>query len=253
MIYETKFNEIKHITIEMGGNNIILNNVVIMSTDEDDCLVSLTGSDETVRSLYINKINDGLNIGIPQDNSYNYFCDCMDSKCNSAALRDIMENIDIIIKIRNLQTLTIYDAGVANRKFLVKIPVEYLSIESTGSSLFEIEDVKKAKLFISGNSYIILKKISSDLVGCITGSGNIDIHNGNPEFINISISGSGNVNANIMVQKAQLSISGSGSIMVEQVIEECVEQQTGTGNIVVKKEDNLFLHCEKFGKRKDRI
>ena len=64
---------------------------------------------------------------------------------------------------------------------------------------------------------------------------NIDIHNGNPEFINISISGSGNVNANIMVQKAQLSISGSGSIMVEQVIEECVEQQTGTGNIVVKK------------------
>ena len=38
-----------------------------------------------------------------------------------------------------------------------------------------------------------------------------------------------------MVQKAQLSISGSGSIMVEQVIEECVEQQTGTGNIVVKK------------------
>ncbi len=235
MTYEIKFNEIKHITMEMGGNNIILNNVVIMSTDEDDCLVSLTGSGETVRSLYINKMNNSLNIGTPQDNSNNNFCDCRDSNCNSATLRGAMETIDIIIKIRNLQTLSIHDTGVANKKFLVKIPVEYLSIKSTGSSLFKIEDVKKAKLFISGNSYIILKKISSDLVGCITGSGNIDIHNGNPEFINISISGSGNVNANIMVQKAQLSISGSGSIMVEQVIEECVEQQTGTGNIVVKK------------------
>ncbi len=237
---DIKFDDIKHITIGEGENSIILYNIIIASTNEDDCLVSLAGSNETVNSLLVNKINDTLTIDFPRNYTNNGVYNCKGSEGNLVALRDITENIDIIIKVRNLQSLSIHDTSIDAGRFLIKIPVGYLFINSTGMSSFEVEYAENAKIFISGNSCLKLKNLSSDLVGCITGSGNIDIDNGSPAFVDISISGSGNVNANITAKKAQLSISGSGSIMVEHVIEEVVEQQTGTGNIVVKKRGQAF-------------
>ncbi len=230
-----KYEPVNHILIELNENNKTQNNLTLLLTNDDDCSVSLTGSEETIKNIHIHNVDDSLNISTSQENITNDFSDCTNANSESSSQKGFQANLDIEIKIRALDSLSIIDTSVNINKYVVKIPIKNLLINSSGISSFEIEEAENAEIIMSGNGYIKLENLSSNFNGCITGSGNIDICNGTLENINISISGSGDVNANIKAQKAQLSISGMGTIMVKNVVNDCVEEITGMGNILINK------------------
>lgn len=115
----------------------------------------------------------------------------------------------------------------------VNIPLKALDIYSNGSTRVECETVTNVSIQINGSSQVSIQRVTEICDISINGSGDVHIKSGDLSYLKAIINGSGTVNANITVQKAELIQQGSGSISVGHVIQESYEKHAGNGSVTV--------------------
>lgn len=115
----------------------------------------------------------------------------------------------------------------------VNIPLKALDIYSNGSTRVECEAVTNVNIQINGSSQVSIQRVTETCDISINGSGDVHIKSGDFSYLKAVINGSGTVNANVTVQKAELIQQGSGSISVGHVIQESYEKHAENGLVTV--------------------
>lgn len=114
--------------------------------------------------------------------------------------------------------------------------LSYLYAHIGGSGTVRAEETHKLNVSISGSGDLEVKKASGDVKLKISGRGGAKIHEGEVDDLDVSISGHGNVNAAVTAKDADLSVSGMGSILVNAVTGHVRRRITGMGSINVIRE-----------------
>lgn len=149
---------------------------------------------------------------------------------------DILETVksgdELIIKFQNGRSVG------SHEEITVTISAPYAEkVKMSGSALFNLQNTLTApnlELTMSGSGMINIPGInlSDKLTATISGSGNISILNGTAKNENLSISGSGYINAeSVLAEKVVGKVSGSGNmqINVSQSLDATI---SGSGSIM---------------------
>ncbi|MBP2045371.1 hypothetical protein [Methanobacterium aggregans] len=97
---------------------------------------------------------------------------------------------------------------------------------------------------INGSSEVPINKVTKSFEGVINGFGDIKINSG--EIGKAKIYGSGTINVNIKVDKAELIQCGSGNIFVKHVTESSIEPHQDQGPLMLVqwvKFNVFFIFC----------
>ncbi len=114
--------------------------------------------------------------------------------------------------------------------------LSYLYAHIGGSGTVRAEETHELNVSISGSGDLEVKKASGNVKLKISGSGSAKIHEGEVDDLDVSISGQGNVRAAVTAKNADLSVSGMGSILVNDVTGHVRRRVTGMGSINVIRE-----------------
>lgn len=105
-----------------------------------------------------------------------------------------------------------------------------------GSGTVRAKEAHKLNVSISGSGDLEVKKASGDVKLKISGSGGAKIHEGKVDDLDVSISGQGDVRAAVTAKNADLTVSGMGIILVNDVTGHVRRRVSGIGYINVIRE-----------------
>lgn len=108
-----------------------------------------------------------------------------------------------------------------------------LQVEASGGDI-DVGCVGNATLSVQGGSDINVEEVKGTLAINITGSGDVQVHDGAVSSLSINVAGSGDANFGGRAGTAMLNVVGSGDINVAYVKERPIKNVTGSGDISVK-------------------
>ena len=128
---------------------------------------------------------------------------------------------------------SLYVNGTGTGDIYSQVPINELQAKIKGSTSLDLIYAETVNAEISESGNISVDHLSVVLYGRVSGSGNINILNGEVDTVDVAISGSGSLLVGATVKKASLILSGSGEMLVAHILDEYIEQKTGSGFIKV--------------------
>ncbi len=223
------FDTIKHLSV--SGD---MNNIIILPSEEADCLVSIGGADDFVQNSSIYQQGDNLYIETPESKS-NVHINVGSIWVNGKRLPPRLEEDFGYIEIKCNSLYSLYVNGSGSGNIFSQVPIKNLKAKIKGSTLIDAIQLENADLNISGSGSLITDELNGVLYGRVSGSGSIDILTGVIDNADVAISGSGDLTIGALVKIATLSHSGSGNMMIAHVLDEYTAQGSGSGSIRVLK------------------
>ena len=223
------FDTIKHLSV--SGD---MNNIIILPSEEADCLVSIGGADDFVQNSSIYQQGDNLYIETPESKS-NVHINVGSIWVNGKRLPPRLEEDFGYIEIKCNSLYSLYVNGSGSGDIFSQVPIKNLKAKIKGSTSIDAIQLENADLNISGSGSLITYELKGALYGRISGSGSIDILTGVIDNADVAISGSGDLTIGALVKIATLSHSGSGNMMIAHVLDEYTAQGSGSGSIRVLK------------------
>lgn len=223
------FDTIKHLSVSGGMNNII-----ILPSEEADCLASIGGADDFVQNSSIYQQGDNLYIETPESKS-NVHINVGSIWVNGKRLPPRLEEDFGYIEIKCNSLYSLYVNGSGSGNIFSQVPIKNLKAKIKGSTSIDAIQLENADLNISGSGSLITDELNGVLYGRVSGSGSIDILTGVIDNADVAISGSGDLTIGALVKIATLSHSGSGNMMIAHVLDEYTAQGSGSGSIRVLK------------------
>lgn len=223
------FDTIKHLSV--SGD---MNNIIILPSEEADCLVSIGGADDFVQNSSIYQQGDNLYIETPESKS-NVHINVGSIWVNGKRLPPRLEEDFGYIEIKCNSLYSLYVNGSGSGNIFSQVPIKNLKAKIKGSTSIDAIQLENADINISGSGSLITDELNGVLYGRVSGSGSIDILTGVIDNAEVAISGSGDLTIGALVKIATLSHSGSGNMMIAHVLDEYTAQGSGSGSIRVLK------------------
>jgi hypothetical protein len=117
----------------------------------------------------------------------------------------------------------------------VNVPLQGLNLRTSGSLRLDCGSVDSVSIRATGSGNVDIGSVSRACNIEISGSGRVNIASGNLSRIKAIVSGSGVINAAVIVQNADLKQTGTGAIFIGHVVQESHEVHGASGTIVVMK------------------
>lgn len=104
---------------------------------------------------------------------------------------------------------------------------------SISSGDCKLGKINKSELSVQGSGNIEANQVTGNLNVNINGSGNIIIHNGQVNHLEAVLDGSGQIDLGVHAQEATISLMGAGNIRVTEVKSQPQVNISGVGNVEV--------------------